>query len=125
MSEEQPKYPSRDAATDVTELIGTLGGGTFEMAMSVALSQVAARVVDHDPKKGKVSVTFEFERIPGTYQVRVSHTLKFQSPTALGSKSEETSGSDVLTVGKGGELKAAQADMFGVGKGSQRSLIGD
>ncbi len=47
---------STAAATDVGEFWTDLDGGTFEHMLSVALSQTAAAVVDHE-KKGKVTIT--------------------------------------------------------------------
>jgi hypothetical protein len=106
------KYSTPAAATDIPEFISDLNAGVFEQSLSVALSKVAAACVDHDPKKGKVTVTFDFERIAGTHQVRIGHTLKFDSPTALGKTSEEVCGADVLHVGKGGGLSLAQPSLL-------------
>lgn len=46
---------STSAATDITEFISDLDGGVFERALSVALSQAAAAVIDFG-KKGKVDI---------------------------------------------------------------------
>lgn len=102
-----PNQETTKAATDVTEIIGELDGGQFERQLSVALSQVAAKVVDFE-KKGKVSIELNIERITGTFQVRVGHTIKFIHPTSTGKASEETGGATVLHVGKYGRLSIAQ-----------------
>jgi len=106
------KYGMASAATDVTEFIGDLSAGTTERAISVALSKTAAAAVDCD-KKGKVTVTFEIERIAGTTQVRIGHKLQFSHPTMTGRISEETEGEDVMHVGKYGALSLAQPSLLG------------
>lgn len=105
------KYNMTSAATDVTEFIGDLSAGTIERALSVALSKTAAAVVDCD-KKGKVTLSFELERIAGTHQVRVGHTLQFAHPTMTGKVSEETNGADVMHVGRYGALSLAQPSLL-------------
>lgn len=102
-----PNQETTRAATDVTEVIGELDGGQFERQLSVALSVVAAKVVDFD-KKGKVSIELDIEKITGTFQVRVGHKVKFSHPTSTGKASEETGGATVLHVGKYGKLSIAQ-----------------
>lgn len=99
------------AATDVAEFITDLDGGQFDGLLSIALSQTAAAVVDHE-RKGEVTIKFKFERIKGTHQVRVEHDLKFAKPTGLGRSSEETSGATVLHVGRYGKLSLAQPSLL-------------
>jgi len=100
------------AATDVAEFITDLDGGQFEELLSIALSRVSAAVVDHE-KKGKVSIAFDIQKIPGTHQVRITHQLKFSNPTSIGTQSEDVETSTVLHVGKGGALSIAQTPLFG------------
>ncbi len=114
------KYGITSAATDVPEFISDLSAGTIERALSIALSQTAANVIDHD-KKGQVSITFDFERIEGTHQVRIAHKLKFSKPTAVGRVVEETDGADVLHVGKYGALSLAQPSLLE--RSQQQKLI--
>ena len=102
---------STSAATDIPEFITDLDGGVFERALSVALSQTAAAVIDFD-KKGKVEIKFDIERIESTHQVRVAHVLKFIRPTGNGKAGEETSGATVLHVGKYGALSLAQPSLL-------------
>jgi hypothetical protein len=99
------------AATNVGELVSDLDAGMFERMLSIALSQTAAAVIDHE-KVGKVSIEFKLEKIQGTSQVRVGHTLKFAKPTGLGKSSEETAGATVLHVGKYGALSLAQPSLL-------------
>lgn len=114
-----PNQETTRAATDVGEFVSELDGGQFERQLSVALSQVAAKVVDYD-KKGKVSIELDFEKITGTFQVRVGHKIKFSHPTGTGKASEETGGATVLHVGKYGALSIAQQALpLGAGKQSQ------
>lgn len=104
---------STRAATDVAEFVTDLDGGQFDHLLSVALSEVAAAVVDRE-KKGKVKIEFEFERIAGTHQVRIGHTIKFEKPTTTGKVAEEASGATVLHVGRYGRLSLAQQPLPGM-----------
>ena len=99
------------AATDVQEFITDLDGGTFDIALSMALSESAAAAIDHK-RKAKVTVVFDIERIPGTHQVRIAHALKFSKPTGTGNRSEDMSGATVLHVGKYGALSLTQPSLL-------------
>lgn len=94
------------AATDVGEFITDLDGGVFDRKLSIALSQVAASVVDNN-KVGEVNVKLTFKRIPGTTQVHVEHTLKYVKPTMDGKAGEEESRTTAMHVGKYGKLTLA------------------
>lgn len=104
-------HQSTSAATDVAEFITDLDGGVFDRKLSIALSQVAAAVVDHD-KAGEVTISLKFKRIEGTSQVRCEHVLKFTRPTMDGKAGEEESRSTVLHVGKFGALSLAQPSLL-------------
>lgn len=96
--------PNTSAAqTDVSAFITDLDGGQFDRMLSVALGQVAAGVVDNN-KVGEVAVKFTIERIPGTHQVNVKHSLKFSKPTADGKAGEEATRKTVMHVGKNGVM---------------------
>lgn len=97
---------STSAATDVGEFITDLDGGVFDRKLSIALSQVAASVVDNK-KVGEVNVKLKFTRIEGTQQVHCEHTLKYTRPTMDGKASEEETRSTALHVGKFGKLSLA------------------
>ena len=101
------------AATDVGEFVTDLDGGHFDHMLSVALSKVAAAVIDHDPKKGKVCVELAFERIGGTTQVRIAHIIKFAQPTGAGRLVEEATGATVMHVGRFGRLTLSQGQLIG------------
>ena len=104
---------SAAAATDVTEFLSDLDAGIFERKLSVALSQAAAAVTDHD-KVGEVTVKLNLSRIPGTHQVTVAHTLKFQRPTADGKRSEEATRKTVMHVGKNGVMSLMPANQLNI-----------
>lgn len=99
------------AATDVSEIVSELDAGMFERILSIALSQTAAAVIDHE-KVGEVSIKFKMEKIAGTSQIRLAHDLKFAKPTSMGKSSEETSGATVLFVGRFGRLSLAQPSLL-------------
>lgn len=112
----------RGAATDVGEFITDLDGGQFDRMLSIALSEVAAAVVDHE-KKGEVTVKLKFEGIKGTHQVRCAHTVEFKKPTRLGKAIEQADGATVLHVGKQGRLSLTQPDLLkGAGAGEQTRI---
>lgn len=102
------------AATDVPDLIQELDAGMFESSLSVAMSEVAAAVVDNE-KDGEVTVKFGFKKIPGTSQVHCAHELTFTRPTMNGTRSEKVKRVTPLHVGKFGKLTIApenQLKMF-------------
>lgn len=92
------------AATDVTEFIEDLDAGNFASLLSIAISDVVKGVDDSEKKKGSINVNFEIEKIPGTGQMRVNHTIKFQRPTLDGKKIEEVTRSTAMHVGRFGKL---------------------
>ena len=107
----QANHSSTSAATDVGEFITDLDGGVFDRKLSIALSQVAAAVVDHN-KVGEVNLKFSFKKIPGTGQVHCEHQLKFVKPTLDGKAGEEEKRTTALHVGKFGALSLAPANQM-------------
>lgn len=106
--------PATSGGTDVGQFISDLDGGVFEQKIAIALSHVAASTVDNDAT-GKVTLTFDFKRIPGTTQVHCAHKLHYSRPTMNGRASEEEMRVTALHVGKGGKLSLApetQMKMF-------------
>lgn len=99
------------AATDVAEFVSDLDAGQFDRQLSVALSRVAAKVID-EGRKGKVTVVLDIERIESTHQVRIGHTVKFEHPTQTGKAGEETGGATVMHVGRFGRLSLAQPSLL-------------
>lgn len=116
------EIPPSAMATDVGTFIGELEAGMFESQLSVAVSETAAAVVDHEAKKGaRVTITLDFEHIAGTQQVRIAHVVKFARPTRFGKRQEECKGASVMHVGKRGRLTVTQPEIEGM-QGRQASL---
>lgn len=122
MQRSKGDIPPSKIATDVPTFIEELEAGMFESQLSAALSETAAAVVDREAKKGaKVTITFDFEHITGTQQVRIAHTVKFQRPTRFGQRAETCKGASVMHVGKNGRLTVTQPEVPGM-QGRQASL---
>lgn len=102
---------STAAATDVQEFITDLDGGQFERALSVALSQVAASVVDNT-RPGEVHLRFKVKPINKTHQVAFESELKFLRPTTQGKAMEMATSVTVLHVGQYGRLSLAQPSLL-------------
>lgn len=90
-------------ATDLPTFLNDLDGGVFADKVARALSDVAAGVVDTD-KKGKLTLTFDIERIGNSYQVSIDHKLSFKVPTNRGNYSQEDTTKSALHVNTGGRL---------------------
>lgn len=108
----QPTDASRTAAnaTDVGEFLSALDGGVLEQKLAVALSHVAAAVMDRD-RSGEVVLRLTFERLDGAaFQCRVKHKLQFVRPTEAGKVSEDEERATVLWVGKFGRLTVLPPD---------------
>lgn len=104
MSIDKPQ--TSQATTDVADFITDLDGGVFDRKLSIALSQVAAAVVDNG-RTGEVNVKLSFSRIEGTSQVACTHLLKFTKPTMDGKSGEEEKRVTVFHVGKFGRITLA------------------
>lgn len=90
--------------TDVTVFINNLNAGVFSQQVAVALSAVAAGVVEHG-KKGKVVLTFDMSQIGESNQVKINHKLDYQQPTKRGTKREDTAlDTPMYVTSKGLEL---------------------
>jgi len=89
--------------TDVHKFIGDLSGGVLEQKLGAILSEVAGAVIDHN-KVGKVNLEFSLKRIGNTYQLEVSHALKYTCPTANGDRSENNKTVTPMFVGTGGAI---------------------
>jgi hypothetical protein len=105
-------------ATNVSEFIGGLDGGVFEQKLALAISRVAAAVMDKD-EKGEVSIKLTFERLEGTFQCRVHHELAFKKPTLDGEASEKEKRASVFHVGQYGALSVLPPDVV---RGGQKTL---
>ena len=101
------------AATDVQQLIGDLDAGNLERTLSVAMSKVAAAVVDYSAA-GEVVLKFKIKAIPGSHQIGCEHTVDFKCPTEHGVTSERMTRMTVLFVGQFGKLTLAQPPLPGM-----------
>lgn len=107
------------AATDVGEFLTALDGGVLERKLAVALSHVAAAVMDHD-RSGEVVLRLTIERLDGAaFQCRIKHALKFTRPTEAGKVSEDEERATVMWVGQYGRLTVLPP---GTTFGGQRSI---
>jgi len=106
MNQKTAAQQESDAGTDVGGFIQDLDGGVLERKLSLALSQVAAAVIDND-RVGDVTLKFSFKRIPGTTQVHCAHQLSFTRPTLNGTAGEKEERVTPLHVGKYGRLSLA------------------
>ena len=113
--------PAPVAATDVQQLLADLDAGNLERSLSVALSKVAAAVVDYCAT-GEVIVKFKIKAIPGSHQIGCEHTVDFKCPTEHGTASERMTRTTVLFVGQFGKLTLAQPPLPGM---KQRDLPTD
>jgi len=89
--------------TDVPQLLDDLDGGVFQQKLARAFSDVAAGVIDQD-KKGRVTLSFDFERIGTSHQVKLVHRLGYTMPTMRGKLTEEDTTETPLHVNTGGRL---------------------
>jgi len=99
---------SNERLTDVPEFMGELDGGVFQNKIAVALSEVAFGVLNNG-QKGKVTLTFELDRMSNSVEekrVMIKHKLD----------STETP----MYVNRGGKLTILQED-----QGQLFSLKGD
>lgn len=103
-------------ATDVQQFLSDLDAGLFERKIGIALSDVAAGVIDND-QQGEVTIKLKLKRIGNSTSVVVSHELSYKRPTAKGHQSEVNLTSTPMHVSKGGKmtiypLGADTVDMF-------------
>lgn len=87
----------------ITTLFEDLDAGVFAQKIQHAISQVALGVATTG-KKGKLTITFDMDRLGETNQVKCVHTVKSSSPTPKGRITEENAGMTPLHVGAGGKL---------------------
>lgn len=89
--------------TDLPEFINDLDGGVFAEKIAIALSRVAAGVVDHN-KAGDVTLKFKIDRIGNSYRVGIKHTIDYEVPEANGSYRQKNTTESVMHVNKGGRI---------------------
>lgn len=103
--------------TNVEQFLADLDGGVFQEQLSAILSQVGGAVIDNG-KSGKVVIELDFKRIATSHQVNITHTLKYQRPTARGVVSEKSKTETPMYVGVRGAMTfypEKQGQMFDKG----------
>ena len=74
---------SNERLTKVPDFLGELDGGVFENKIAAALSEVAFGVLNNG-QKGKVTLTFEIDRMSNSVEekrVNIKHKLSYVRPT--------------------------------------------
>ncbi len=101
-----------DRITDVREFFADLDGGVFENKVGMALNEVSLGVLNN-AGKGKVTLTFDIERLSNSVEekrVHIKHKLSYSRPTPRGKSSEEDQTETPMFVGRGGKLTILQED---------------
>lgn len=107
---------SEDRKTDIPEFISELDAGVFENKYGIALSNVGFGV-NTNGGTGEVHVILKITPFDEN-RVKVSHKLKYITPTRRGKQSEEDTTETLMYVGKGGKLsvmKEDQGQLFTIG----------
>ncbi|MBT0351049.1 hypothetical protein ISO80_18255, partial [Morganella morganii subsp. morganii] len=88
--------------TSVPDFLSELDAGVFENKLSAALNDVAFGT-NKNGGTGEVHIILKFTQADED-RLKVSHKLKFVTPTKRGKKSEEDTTETPMWVGKGGKL---------------------
>lgn len=113
------KTMSNDRMTVVPDFLGELDAGVFMNKIAAALNTTALGVLNNG-NKGKVVLTFDFERMGNSVEekrVKIKHKLNYSTPTPRGKASEEDTTETPMWVNKGGKLTILQEDqgqLFGI-----------
>ena len=103
---------SNDRMTVVPEFLGELDAGVFVNKIAAALNNTALGVLNNG-NKGKVTLTFDFERMGNSVEekrVKIKHKLQYVTPTPRGKATEEDTTETPMWVNKGGKLTILQED---------------
>ncbi len=101
-----------DRMTVVPDFLGELDAGVFMSKIAAALNTVGLGVLNNG-NKGKVVLTFDFERMGNSVEekrVKIKHKLQYSTPTPRGKASEEDTTETPMWVNKGGKLTILQED---------------
>lgn len=96
-----------DKTYDVTETLHDMDGGVFMQRVSRAVADTALAVASQDganPRKGKVTITLDMEKIADSRQLRIDHDVAYAMPLQRGKRSENNKTSTPMHVGGRGEL---------------------
>ncbi|HDG1673026.1 TPA: hypothetical protein ACJIK4_003273 [Kluyvera cryocrescens] len=113
---------SNDRMTVVPDFLGELDAGVFMNKIAAALNNTALGVLNNG-NKGKVTLTFDFERMGNSVEekrVKIKHKLQYVTPTPRGKATEEDTTETPMWVNKGGKLTILQED-----QGNLFTLAGD
>ncbi len=111
-----------DRMTVVPDFLGELDAGVFMNKIAAALNNTALGVLNNG-NKGKVTLTFDFERMGNSVEekrVKIKHKLQYVTPTPRGKATEEDTTETPMWVNKGGKLTILQED-----QGNLFTLAGD
>ncbi|MBC1185259.1 hypothetical protein HII27_05960 [Kluyvera sp. SCKS090646] len=103
---------SNDRMTVVPDFLGELDAGVFVNKIAAALNNTALGVLNNG-NKGKVTLTFDFERMGNSVEekrVKIKHKLQYVTPTPRGKATEEDTTETPMWVNKGGKLTILQED---------------
>ncbi|HAT7514522.1 TPA: hypothetical protein JAV82_002290 [Kluyvera ascorbata] len=103
---------SNDRMTVVPDFLGELDAGVFMNKIAAALNNTALGVLNNG-NKGKVTLTFDFERMGNSVEekrVKIKHKLQYVTPTPRGKATEEDTTETPMWVNKGGKLTILQED---------------
>lgn len=98
--------------TVVPDFLGELDAGVFMNKIAAALNNTALGVLNNG-NKGKVTLTFDFERMGNSVEekrVKIKHKLQYVTPTPRGKATEEDTTETPMWVNKGGKLTILQED---------------
>ncbi len=101
-----------DRMTVVPDFLSELDAGVFMNKIAAALNTVGLGVLNNG-NKGKVVLTFDFERMGNSVEekrVKIKHKLQYSTPTPRGKASEEDTTETPMLVNKGGKLTILQED---------------
>lgn len=101
-----------DRMTVVPDFLGELDAGVFMNKIAAALNTVGLGVLNNG-NKGKVVLTFDFERMGNSVEekrVKIKRKLQYSTPTPRGKASEEDTTETPMWVNKGGKLTILQED---------------
>lgn len=97
------------AGTDAATFINELDAGVFAEKLGVALSEVAAAVIDTGGV-GRVRIDLALKALGNGHQVIVAHKLAFERPTMRGKRAEEDTTETPMHVGRRGTLSLFPED---------------
>ncbi len=103
---------SNDRMTVVPKFLSELDAGVFMNKFAASLNDTALGVMNHG-NKGRVTVTFDFERMGNSVEekrVNIKHKLAYVTPTPRGKISEEDTTETPMWVNRGGKLTILQED---------------